>query len=88
MKRRFQYWIPSYGQDASDANDIEADVWDIEDAAVEAAEDYHSNHDGWESSWPLLITVLADGVTKTFSVDREAVPQFWASPSPWPGDTP
>jgi hypothetical protein len=48
--------------------------------AAEAAEDYHSNHDGWESSWPLEITVAdIDGkVIGTFSVDRDVEPVFSA----------
>ena len=50
-------------------------------AAEYAAEDYHSNHDGWEATWPLTFVVLDDELNELgrFSVDREAVPQFHAS---------
>lgn len=87
MKTKIRYWLPEQGQDSSDAYEIEADIWDAEDASVEAAEDYHGKHDGWESSWPILITVQAEGVIKTFSVEREAQPHFYAHPSPFAGDT-
>ncbi len=52
---------------------------DAEDVAVEAAEDYHSNHDGWESSWPIDFEIIdADGISLgTFEIDREAVPHFF-----------
>lgn len=39
-------------------------VWteeDLEYVVQEAAEDFHANHDGWESSWPLQISILKDG---------------------------
>jgi len=52
---------------------------DAEDIAVEAAEDYHSRHDGWESSWPIAFEIVdADGISLgTFNIDREAVPHFY-----------
>ena len=50
-------------------------------AAEMAAEDYHTNHDGWESTWPLTFVILNDELNELgrFSVDREAVPHFHAS---------
>jgi len=56
--------------------------FDAESVAESCAEDYHSNHDGWEDSWPLIIALFnsEDGPEITrFEVDREAVPQFTAS---------
>lgn len=53
----------------------------LRDVAVEAAEDYHANHDGWESVWPLdfFIYDTEDGPPiGRFEVERETVPQFFA----------
>jgi hypothetical protein len=49
-------------------------------AAEEAAEHFHDNHDGWESTWPLVFVLLDDDLNELgrFSVDREAVPHFIA----------
>ena len=47
--------------------------------AEECADDYHSNHDGYESSWPLrfFIRESEEGpIIAMFDVDREVVPQF------------
>ena len=57
--------------------------WDEEDAEFAAqacAEDYHSNHDGWESNWPLTFR-LWDKTGKhlgDFGVDRDVEPVFFA----------
>lgn len=48
--------------------------------ARECAEDFHSNHDGWEALWPRDITLYEtdDGPPlASFEVEREAVPEFW-----------
>ena len=50
--------------------------------AVKCAEDYHSNHDGWESNWPLtfaLHTTEEGPEAAQLDIDREAVPHFYAS---------
>lgn len=66
-----------------DAFEIESQ-WDHEDDAKwiveEAAADFHSEHDGWESSWPLeLVLWLPDGTEiGTFTVEREFDPVFSA----------
>ena len=46
-----------------------------------AAEDYHSNHDGWEASWPLTFVITDMGGNRLGQclVERETVPQFRAS---------
>jgi len=48
--------------------------------AEDAAEDYHSNHDGWESSWPVKIEVF-NGTRSlgVFEVEREMEPVFRAT---------
>lgn len=49
--------------------------------AEKCADDFHSNHDGWECSWPRTFTLheTEDGpVVATFEIEREAVPLFIA----------
>jgi hypothetical protein len=51
--------------------------WVVEDCA----EDYHHNHDGYESRWPLKFTLYAteDGpALGVFDVEREYEPTFSA----------
>jgi hypothetical protein len=58
-----------------------SDELDLEQMARLAADDYHSEHDGWESSWPLTFALYEseDGPEMArFEVDREAVPHFTA----------
>lgn len=53
--------------------------------ATDLADDYHHNHDGWESSWPLELRIYEDDVeVARFSVEREAQPVFYA----WRRDMP
>ncbi|MDX7989189.1 hypothetical protein FE392_18050 [Xenorhabdus sp. 12] len=48
--------------------------------AEECAEDYYSNHDGWERNWPITIHVFSDGNhIGEFSVELESEPVFSAS---------
>lgn len=79
MSTRVTYWLPAQGQGPDDAFQCDSEAWDLQDAAEEAADDYHSNHDGWENSWPLTICVEQDGKTGQFIVDREARPHFTAT---------
>ena len=51
--------------------------------AEQAADDYHSNHDGWESEWPLGFALHKEEggpAFASFTVEREAVPEFMATP--------
>ena len=53
----------------------------LRDVAVDAAEDFHGNHDGWEFVWPLEITLYESEEgppIARFDVEREVVPQFHA----------
>lgn len=50
--------------------------------AQEAASDYHDNHDGWESSWPLVFSLhetQGGPELARFEVQREAEPVFYAA---------
>jgi len=61
---------------------IEANPWmgDITDLAEKAAEDYYSEHDGWEASWPCHIWLWKEDATPIgcYLVTLEAVPTFRA----------
>jgi hypothetical protein len=54
------------------------DRYHIAWAAEEAAEVFHSEHDGWEAQWPVIFRIYPPG-SDTFvrvEVEREAVPAF------------
>lgn len=79
-----KYYIEDYEGSPEDSYSLPNCKWDSKDldyVAEDAAENYHSYHDGWESSWPLTFVILDDDLNELgrFSVDREAVPQFHAS---------
>lgn len=62
---------------------LDADNDDLPDFAQDAAEDYHRNHDGWESVWPVVVTLYTDDSEEAqevakFKVDRVPVPSFEA----------
>jgi hypothetical protein len=80
---RYKYLTSDYQSQTLDSAYQFSSDWDESEGngiARDAAEDYHSNHDGWESIWPIKITVYKmDGsLIGKYSVDREAVPQFYA----------
>lgn len=73
------YSIPDYGPDIIDC--VEGYFFeDGEFWAQNAAEDFHSRHNGWESSWPLTFRLVKkDGtVIGDFEVDRDVQPVFLA----------
>lgn len=81
---KLKYYLPEHGQDADDPYEFEfGPVFgfpgDFGWAASEAASDYHSNHDGWESSWPEKITLVTDDGEFTFIVERDYDPVFTAT---------
>jgi len=58
-------------------------VWGSDDAdyvAQDCAENYHNQHDGWESSWPVEMTIWREDGTLLgrFSVELEHEPSFSA----------
>jgi hypothetical protein len=65
---------------AEDAFEVDSEDRNPRYIAQDAADDYHSNHDGWESSWPIKFTVqLQDGTERSFNVDRDYDPVFFAA---------
>ena len=56
------------------------DEFDAESVAEECAEDFHSNHDGWEYRWPLTIKLWADEdrtpALAIVDVERDMEPVF------------
>lgn len=57
-------------------------IWHVDDPdhiAEAAAEDYHSNHSGWEDTWPIDFEIFSEGRSLgVFTVEREMVPEFLA----------
>lgn len=80
MKHIYTYMRPSR---SNHWHTIELDTnWDDDPAYVaeECAEDFHSNHDGWEASWPMeFLITLTDGRQVTCIVYRDTRPEFAAS---------
>lgn len=78
MKTKYKYSI-----DEDDFYEIES-TWteeNLEYLAEDCAEDYHSNHDGWESHWPLRITIarLDETILGKFEVELYHQPEFQAT---------
>ncbi len=58
-----------------------SDDFDLSMLVKDAARDYHSNHDGWEASWPCVLTLAAtkEGPELArFTVDCDVEPVFYA----------
>jgi hypothetical protein len=84
MKTKVHYAVEDHGMTFEDSWSIDT-VWDLDDAldyiAEECAENYHSEHDGWESHWPVTF-VMWDAQGKelgTCEVYRDAEPVFRAA---------
>lgn len=74
--RGIKYSVDGSGQrfDAPSQSTYGDRWWLIAD---DLATDYHDNHDGWESSWPIVLTIYRDGCqVARFSVEREMKPTF------------
>ena len=82
-KRKVRYYRPDDGTTAEDAYECDT-TWSDEfphRVAEDCADDYHSNHDGWECSWPIELVVLSQFANEplgTFEIDRETTPVFYA----------
>lgn len=83
MKKKFKYQINNPVFNSSFCFEVETN-WDSdmpEYIAEDAADDYHSNHDGWEGSWPLNLYVFTPfgEPLGAFKIERESQPVFSAS---------
>lgn len=84
-KYKYRYFVNDVEEDVvSSAYSFDSD-WSDEESlhkyiAEDAAMDYHSNHDGWECSWPEDIYLYRDDGTfiGKFEVERHSVPEFSA----------
>lgn len=83
MNYKYQYRIPENCEDSyyHFECDWKPSSYNHSSIAQIAAEDFHSNHDGWEFDWPLeieLFTIEGERLG-LFSVEMEAVPRFSAT---------
>lgn len=61
--------------------DLSEDTWH-DSIAEQCAEDWHSNFDGWEASWPRVFLLFADKHSPPFAkfkIEREYDPVFYAT---------
>lgn len=73
-----EFWYSSGG---SDQRYLLRTYGTLSDVAVEAAEDFHSHHDGWEARWPreFVLYDSEDGEPiARFEVERDTEPVFHA----------
>jgi hypothetical protein len=81
MKRTYQYEVENDGErydfDSNFMSDHETALgW----LAEEAGENFYHKHDGWEASWPVVISLYYDETfLGCFSVDMENQPHFYSS---------
>ncbi len=74
-----KYFVKSDGETVEDAKELRSSSAssDVVSFAEEVAEFYHDNCDGWESSWPIMLTIIDDrGEEHDVSVDRDFDPTF------------
>lgn len=77
-----RYYPVEYSPDIAFEHAIEfKSQWDLESSewlAEDCANDYHSNHDGWESQWPLTLRIWDEKgvVLGDWTVDRDYDPVF------------
>ncbi|HEM6651489.1 hypothetical protein [Acinetobacter pittii] len=87
MSERIFYTLPrecSKSRYELNLNDKQA--WlesDLDFVSNQCAQDYWDNHDGWESTWPLEISIFetetAEAPIATYIVDMEMEPSFSSS---------
>lgn len=80
-KYKYSISIKDFKDSYNFEHDMEPnDLW-LDSIVVDCAQDYHDNHDGWDSRWPLIIylfTFNGDFLGK-FKVEKESQPCFYAS---------
>ena len=79
-KHRYNYAVSDTGDNPDYEIESVFGPDSLEWVAEEAAEQYHSDHDGWESSWPLVFTIYQDGKRlRAFEVHQDVKPVFIAA---------
>lgn len=76
-----RYYIPDHGETAEDSHALPGGRTDCpRQFAAEAAYHCQFQRDGWEWDWPKVFVVIDGGGKEwRFSVDREMVPEFFAT---------
>ena len=78
----YRYFRPEHGGSIEHSYEFQSN-WKRDNAdwiAEDAADNFHSEHDGWEASWPMKLSIVFDdGTIETFEVERETVPTFSAA---------
>jgi hypothetical protein len=77
-----KYYVKEWGETSAQACAVPGARWadDPDDFASCAGEHIHDERDGWESQWPIVVTVVEENGKETdFSVEREYNPSFYAS---------
>lgn len=81
-EKKYYYSVYEKGSEAEYRFEYNS-IWSkdrLDFIAEEIADDYFSNHDGWEASWPLNIYIWDDKheYIGACSVEMEAQPAFYA----------
>jgi len=80
-KQKLLFWVEALGETVDDADPHEFGPFvgdDLEWAASEYADYFHSNRDGWECSWPIVFSIADESgkLLAKVEVEREARPHF------------
>ena len=73
-----KYWIPTLGYTRDSSYSFQTKLTDHDLIAEAAANEYFSNHDGWENKWPLDFNVEIDNKVYEFEIELETMPSFSA----------
>ena len=80
LKENLLYSVEEWDKDIRYSLQIEGEWDELFGEAIVAniAKDAHSNHGGWESSWPLTFAIYGQDsqLLGRYSVDRESIPHF------------
>ena len=91
MTKDYRYIIvlPKHGESFDDGDSFESNLDDLVEVAEEYADYYHSERDGWESSWPEIFHIYSTlgKLMGEVEVQRESVPEFVGTLKPKQGET-
>lgn len=77
---RYRFYVPDHGESSDDARDVLEKCYSFEDAAEEAAEQYHPGAEWFEGS-TLFAVIDENGDERRFDVLLEYAPRFSATHS-------